>query len=321
MSAEERLDGVTLITGVGGFIGRVVARRLRAAGHAVVGLDAAAPAQETDVPWRVADLRDAARVEAILAEHRPRRVLHAGGISGPMLVLDDPRLVFEVNATGTLNVLEAARLHGSPRVVFLSSFVAYGDQPDDGPVSEERALLASDAYGASKAAAEAMARVYRAQHGLETVSLRLGAVYGPGRTTRCFVRTLLARALAGRETRFDFGAGWHRSYVHVDDVADAVEAALALPFERIGEHAYNVGGGIWPTLDEVAEVARAVAPHVRAALAPGRVPHDYRVGPLDLRAAQRDLGYRPRVALADGIARYHAWLAAGGGAERAAEGV
>lgn len=297
-----------LVTGAAGFVGSAVADRLRVAGRRVVGLDMVSP-PGASMDHVEADVCDADRVYSALAQHRPGCVVHAGAISGPMVLPDDPRRVFEINVLGTLNVLESARHLGIARVVFLSSFIAYGDQPDDGLVAEDRALGASDAYGCSKIAGEAMARTYQEHHGVEAVSLRLGAVYGPGRTTRCFVRALLEDVIAGRETAMDFGARWHRSYVHVDDVVCAIEASVDAPRGRLRQHAYNIAGGTWPRLDEVARTAADAVPGVRSRLAPGRVPFDYRIGPLDLSAAARDLGYQPQVSLREGISRYHAWLA------------
>ncbi len=297
-----------LITGAAGFVGATLARRLRSAGREVVGLDLAPAPHGGELPWVEADVRDAARVEAAVERQRIGRIVHAGAISGPMVMPDDPCAVFEINVLGTLNVLEAARRLGVGRVVFLSSFVTYGDQPDDATVTEDRPLRAADAYAGSKIAGEAMVRAYRDRHGVDAVSLRLGAVYGPGRTTDCQVRTFLEDALAGRETTLGYGAGHRRSYVYADDVADAIAAALDAPAERLKLAAYNVDGGIWPSLDEVARAAAEVVPGLRATLAPGRIPFAYRIGPLDLTAARRDLGYRPRVPLRDGIARYHAWL-------------
>ena len=301
-----------LITGAAGFVGATLAHRLQSSGREVVGFDVAPAPRGMKLPWVEADLRDAARVEAAIETYRIGRIAHAGAISGPMVLPDDPRTVFEINVLGTLNVLESARRLGVARVVLLSSFITYGDQPDDGIVTEDRTLRAADAYAGSKIAAEAAVRAYRDRHGVDAVSLRLGAVYGPGRTTDCLVRTFLENALAGKATTLGYGAGHHRSYVYVDDVAAAAAAALDVPAERLTITAYNVDGGVWPSLDEVARVAAELVPGLETTLAPGRIPLACRIGPLDLSAARRDLGYRPRVSLRDGIGRYHAWLAGGG---------
>ncbi len=301
--------GSTLVTGVNGLIGFALAKRLRALGENVIGMDRVLhDARQLDLPLIEADLSDTHRLHSALREHAVERIVHAGGISGPMLLQDDPHQVFTINVVGTLNIAEAARIHGVDRMVFLSSYVAYGEQPDDTVVSEDRALRATTPYAASKIAGEAIVRSYREHYGLEGVSLRLGVVYGPRRTTTCLVRLMLENALDGTATRLDFGAGWRRPFVHVDDTVDAVCRALATPFTQIQEHAYNVAGGVWSSIDEIAgEVADSV-PDIELDLAPGRGPLDSLVGPLDLTAIKRDLGYSPCVTLADGVARYYAWL-------------
>lgn len=300
---------VTLITGVNGLIGHAVASRLCAAGESIVGMDRVIPVDPAlDCPVVKAELSDAHRLRAAMDEYGVTHILHAGGISGPMLSRDDPAGLFAINVTGTQHVLEAARVAGAKRLVFLSSFVAYGEQQDDETVSEDRALTATDPYACSKIASEAIVRAYRAHHGLEGISLRLGSVYGPRRTTTCFIRLMLENALAGKETRLDFGSGWRRPYVHNDDVVEAICQALDAPFESMREHAYNVSGPQWLTLDEVGEVVAEVARGARVSLAPGRNPLDCRVGRLDLTAIERDLGFLPAVHLADGITRYYAWL-------------
>ena len=119
---------------------------------------------------------------------------------------------------------------------------------------------------------------------------------------------MIENALAGRRTSLPYGAGWYRQYVHVDDVVDAI--LLALDAERPPRRAYNISGGSHLTIEEVARVVAGVVPGVEVELGPGPHPLDYRLGPFDLGAAERDLGYRPRVPLREGVARYAAWLGA-----------
>jgi len=302
----------TLITGVNGMIGHAMAERLARAGTAVVGMDRTLPVgselADLDVALVEADLGDVHRLHAVIRDHGVSRILHAGGISGPMLLGDNPHRLFEINVTGTMHVAEAARVLGVKRLIFLSSYVTYGEQPDEGPVGEARTLTADSPYACSKIASEAILRSYREHYDLEAVSLRLGSVYGPRRTTTCLVRLILQNALNRVETQLDYGADWARPIVHVDDIVEAITRALDTPFPRIRQHAYNVAGGIWPTFTELADVASQVVPDVRVSLQPGRSPLDYRIGPLDLTAAARDLEFTPQVTLADGIRSYHDWL-------------
>ena len=301
-------EAAVLVTGCNGFIGGAVARRLAAEGRPVIGMDRVPPGEDTPFPAVQADLGDVHRLYATLIEHRVDRLVHGGALSGPMLARDNPHLMFEINVRGTMNVLEAARVTGVRRVVFLSSNMAYGEHPVDVPVTEDAPLRACDPYGSSKICGEAILRAYAAGHGLDGVSLRLAGVYGPGRTTDCLIRLMLENALAGRRTSLPYGAGWYRQYVSIEDVVEAI--VRALDRERLPQPAYNVSGGSHLTLEEVAAVIASVVPGVEVDLGPEPHPMDYRLGPFDLGASERDLGYRPRVDLRAGVAAYAEWLKA-----------
>jgi nucleoside-diphosphate-sugar epimerase len=298
-----------LVTGVNGMIGHALAHRLAGEGRPVVGMDRiAAEADHEGYPVMLGELSDPHRLHACIRAHAVDRIVHCGAYSGPMLLRDNPFQVLETNILGTMHVVEAARIAGIRRVVFLSSIVAYGKQPPDRPVPEETPLLADEPYGASKVAGEAILRAYAAQHGVDGIALRLGAVYGPRRTTDCLIRLMIRNAFAGIPTRLPYGAGWRRQYVNVEDVVAAI--LLALDRTRLPLAAYNITAGTSPTLEEVAAAVAAAVPGARAEL--GRAPHpfDLPIGPLDIAAARRDLSYAPKVGLAEGVARYAAWLKA-----------
>ena len=225
-----------------------------------------------------------------------------------MLHKDDPYKVFDVNSNGTLNIAEAARRNDVKRIVFLSSFVAYGEQKDRSVVDESRMQYGSNSYAASKISAENILRSYRETHKLEAVSLRLGAVYGPRRTTDCLVHRLIKNSINHEALELDFGKDWSRPYVYVDDVLNAIQLAFEAPFRNLKQDAYNISGGIWPTISDIANIVANVTHSGSVNLQCGRTPNDYLIGPLDLEAARRDLGYKPRCTMERGIEIYYEWL-------------
>ncbi len=304
------MTDTVLVTGCGGLIGRAVAARLSTQGRRVVGYDLAPPREGgPDWPLVTGDIRDAERLCWAVNEHEVLRIVHCGGISGPMVLPDDPADVFDINIGGTVNVFEAARRFGLERVVFLSSNVAYGDVPP-GVIDEATPLRATEAYGASKAACEAVMRSYRADWGVDALALRVGAVYGPRRTTASQIRDFLADALAGRPTVYAHGLGHCRPWLYIDDAVAAVIAALDAPADAIHrpDAAYNIAGAEWLPLDAVAGIVRGLLPAADIRLGDGPDPADQTRGPLDIGAAGRDLGWRPEVGLREGIARYLDWL-------------
>jgi nucleoside-diphosphate-sugar epimerase len=222
-----------------------------------------------------------------------------------MAGLDNPFGTITTNILGTANILEACRIHGVKRVVYTSSTTAYGDTPP-APVREEAPLRPKDIYGATKAAGEALVGAYSDQYGLEGVSLRISWVYGPRRSTDCLIRTLIEDALGGRPTHLEFGVGFYRQYVYVDDVVSAIVAALEAP--SYVRHVYNVTGGSYDTLDQVKAVVQGILPQAQIEMKPGPDPIDTMQEEFDISAVRRDLGFSPEFSLEQGIAAYVDWL-------------
>ena len=233
------------------------------------------------VRFEAADLTNQTAMAALLRSHAVDTVIHCGAISGPMVAADNPHLVAAVNVGGTLNLAEAARKAGVTRFLALSSTSVYGLQAALNPVTEAPPLNASDVYGASKVAMETILRAYRYDLGMPTIVLRIASVYGPGRTTDCFIRDFIRSAAAGTAiSLFDEG-GFRRQFVHIDDVARSiVQSASAASWN---DFAYNIGGGEWLTERELAALVARILPRLQIAAvqAPARCIDGY-MGPLDV---------------------------------------
>lgn len=290
-----------LLTGAAGLIGRALRPKLAERGDTVIATD-----QLEGNGIIACGLTEVHRLHELGA--KATAILHCGAISGPMVARDNPHLIVQSNIVGTANILELARVKKMRRVVFLSSVSAYGSTPAGvDPVPEGVVLSPSTVYGASKMAGEALIEGYLRQHGVDAISLRPAWVYGPGRTTACAIRTMIEDAQAGRRTHFPYGRDFYKQYVHVDDVADAILLALDAP--GFGQHAYTISGGSYLTFSEVAAIVRTVLPSADITIDAGGDPMDDLQARFDISAAATDLGYRPRIALEDGIRSYAAWLA------------
>ncbi|WP_158291988.1 NAD-dependent epimerase/dehydratase family protein [Paracraurococcus ruber] len=299
-------SGAVLVTGAAGLIGRRAAERLLASGRPVLATDRIAP---PGLPFEVvpAELTDTARLAALVARG-VAAILHCGGISGQMLAKDHPAGIFAANAAGTVTLLELARIFRVPRFVFCSSVHAYGDTPAGmDPVTEAAPLLARDAYGASKAAAEAALRAYAAEHGVAACALRLGWVYGPRRTTPSLTARMVRDAARGMpETAVDHDGSFPVPLLHVEDAVSALLAALDAP--DIAGLACNIVGG--PSLPVTGIAARitALRPGWRARFTPGHRLAEYRQGDFSIAAARAALGWTPQVTPEAGLAAYLDWL-------------
>jgi len=295
-----------IVTGAAGLIGGALARALAAEGRRVVATDMRPAAGGASV--HIVDLEDAGAVAALLREHAGAAVVHCGAVSGPMVVAGDPRRAFAINVGGAVNVAEAAREAGARRFIALSSLAVYGDQDDFAPVAETASLRARDVYGASKVAMETALGAYRKALGVPATVLRIASVYGPGRTTACFLRAMIAAAHNGEAFDLPAESPARRQFVHIDDVVRALIGALDAP--ALPEFAYNIAGGSWRTEHEVAALAASVLPGLQRRVS--KTPSeemDGRMGPLDGALALRDFGYRPQVGLAEGLAAYADYLA------------
>lgn len=293
-----------LLTGCRGLIGGAVQTLLEERGTRVIPIDLSARTEDGRQIVEC-DITDIHRLHATVAGEDVGGIIHCGAYSGPMVARDNPHAIVRVNVLGTANILELARIHNIKRVVFCSSTSAYGSTPP-GLVPEDVALSPSSVYGASKVAGEQIVSSYGKQHGVDGVSLRLSWVFGPNRTTDCLIRTLIQDALAGRPTRQPFGRNFHRQYIHVDDAARALVAALDRP--RLPRHAYTVTGGTYLTLAEIGDVVRRIFPNADIAFGEGPDPVDDVQSQFDISAAARDFGYRPSVGLEEGMRCYAEYL-------------
>lgn len=284
-----------LVTGSSGLVGNRVAELLHQAGADVLGVDvrpSAAP-----FPTVTGDIADPALMVRLIAG-RPN-VVHAGAVSGPMLLLDQPYAIAQANLGGALAVFEACRLARVRRLVWTSSIAVYGDQPTLEPVPETAPMNPQSFYGHTKVAGEMLLRAYADHYQVPAIALRLSSVFGPRRQTAYGLRAVIEAGLAGRPAAVPAEQTSRRQYVHVDDAARA--AVLALEAAAPAQLSYNITGGTWVT---EAELARMIAGHIPDLVIEPGAPawNEGHLGPLVMEAARRDLGYQPAISLAQGLA-------------------
>jgi nucleoside-diphosphate-sugar epimerase len=282
-----------LVTGSSGFVGRVVMHRLAAAGRRAIGLDPR-PALTTQV---IDDLSDRARLEALLERERVTHIIHAGGVSGPMVLADDAAAVIAINVVGSLNLLYAAMETGVQTFIYCSSVAAIGNYYEAAPIGEDYPMRPASTYGNSKAAMDHVLRGLWGRVSLDLCSLRLTAVYGPGRETEFNIDTIVRAARAGAPARIDPLTDW--PYIYVDDAADAAIAACFSSGRK--QLAYFIASAERVTPEDIAAACAAAGKPVRLEIDMSR-PKAAR-GPVDVEAAARDFGFRATVGHREGIRR------------------
>jgi len=278
-----------LVTGSSGFVGRAIMARLPDA----IGLDpVASPGTRV-----IDDLSDRARLRELIARENITHIIHAGGVSGPMVLADDPAAVIAINVTGSMNLLYAAMDAGVTTFVYCSSLAAIGNFYEAEPIGEDYPMRPTSTYGCSKAAMDYVLRGLWRRVPLDLCSLRLTAVYGPGRQTEFNVDTIVRAALAGKAAKLDPLTDW--PYIYVDDAA---EAAIAACFsQRRNQLAYYVAHPERVTPDDIAAACAAAGKPVRFDIDTSK-PTAAR-GPVDVDAAARDFGFRAKIGLREGIRR------------------
>jgi len=301
-----------VVTGGAGFIGSNLVDALLARGDRVAVIDDLSTGKRSNLERAFAagvqlyelDVRDADGIAAVFAQVRPQLVFHLAAQIDVRRSIEDPAADAEVNVLGAINVLAAAHASGARRVVNTSTGGGlYGDA-DVLPTPEDHAIHALAPYGTSKQAAEGYFEMYTRLHGLSTVSLRYGNVYGPRQDVHgeAGVVAIFCGCLLERRTPQIFGDGRQtRDWV---DVADVVRANLLAADADISGP-INIAGGEETSVLDLVDALRDVgaarglalpAPDFRPAR-PGEVSRSR----LDVSRAREGLGWAPEVSLRDGL--------------------
>lgn len=284
---------VTLVTGASGFLGRAIMTRLAAMGERAVGLDPRV-GPTTQV---IDDLSDRARLRSLLARERITHIIHAGGVSGPMVMADDPAGIIAINVVGSLNLLYEALDGGVKTFVYCSSAAALGDFYEKEPIGEDYPLRPASTYGCSKAAMDYVLRGLWGKVPMDLCSLRFTAIYGPGRETEFNVDTIVRAALGKKPARLDPLTDW--PYIYIDDAADAAVAACFSASRK--QLSYFVAHPERVTPDDIAAAAGAAGHPVRLEMDTSRKPAAR--GAVDVEAPARDFGFRAKVGHGEGVRR------------------
>ncbi|MBB4053928.1 nucleoside-diphosphate-sugar epimerase [Devosia subaequoris] len=290
-----------LVTGGAGLVGMALRRHLQAAGHSVLATDITDFSRH-DPDLFLADLNDHARLEQMVVEGEVQAIVHAGGISGPLMQREFPRSVMRINVDSTVFLLDLARRHRIGRLMLMSSHVVYGHS-DKVVVSEEDAVHPGTTYAASKVAGEALVESFAREFGISAAALRLTRVYGPHRRANCYLRQAIEDSFVGRTTIIPCDPSFPYHFLSVEDVAGATLAALAA--EKLDHSTYNVGSGEVLTMDAVRNIILAVVPGARIELVEGRDPAPEVQNDFSLRRMAEDAGWRPQYPLSAGFANYY----------------
>ena len=300
-----------LITGANGFIGSHTSRLLESLGHLIIPIDVVPRAPDLSLlgiktPSHLMNVTDATEFRALCEREEPTHIFHAA--HPPR---DESPSVINYCYHAMTNILEAAKDLKIKRVVYSSSASIYGQlrKPAGTLVKEEDAvsIYPTYFYRAAKTVSEWMGDFYNEKYSVDFVALRYSSVYGPG-----LYRSIpleLKKGILGQGCR-PFLTRPNDDLIYVDDVVDAVSRALFT--DQRPSRAYNIGLDKTYVSDDLKRAIQKALPDLQFEIgehpnAAEVAPHRLR-SPLDISLAQRELDWKPKIYLDEGVARLAAWL-------------
>jgi UDP-glucuronate 4-epimerase len=310
-----------LVTGAAGFIGSSLAESLIAQGHAVCGLDNFDEFYDPAIKRRnvrgllasdrftlvEADIRNAEAVEEAFDRAHPEAVIHLAARAGVRPSLENAPLYVDVNLCGSTILFEASVRHRVGRFLFASSSSVYGERPARPFTEDDPVDTPVSPYAATKRAGEILAWTYAHLYRLPIHCLRFFTVYGPRQRPEMAIHAF-ARAIEEDRELVVYGDGSaQRDFTYISDIVSGIEASLA---RCEGYRIYNLGGAeTVRVIDMIHTIEAALGKRARIRYEPA-APGDVPVTFADVTRARQELGYAPRVKLADGIGRFVAWYRA-----------
>jgi UDP-glucuronate 4-epimerase len=324
----------TLVTGVAGFIGHHVARRLIERGGRVIGIDnlnayydpqlkegRLAELQQLGgdaLAFKRVDFADEQALEEALAGADFDRIVHLGAQAGVRYSIDHPRAYVQSNLVGHLNMLELARARGTEHFVYASSSSVYGSNRELPFRVEDRVDHPISLYAATKKADELMSESYAHLYRIPQTGLRFFTVYGPWGRPDMAMWIFARKILAGEPIEVFNHGDMRRDFTYIDDIVSGVvschdnppgdDGAVKAGGSAAPHRLYNIGNSKSEQLmDMIALVERACGRKAEIEflpMQPGDVPETF----ADISAIQRDLGFAPTTPIEIGVPKFVDWF-------------
>lgn len=311
-------DRPVFVTGAAGFIGSTLAEALLRSGRSVIGVDNFNdyydPARKRSHVESIrhdprfslheVDIRDTAVMRELFSRHRPRAVAHLAAYGGVRYSIGRAPLYADVNITGSINLLEAARETEPEVFVFASTSSVYGHAPPGTFVETDPCDRPLAPYPASKRAVELLGYTYHNLHGLNFTAVRLFSVYGPRGRPDMMPFIMTDRIARGEKITLFEGGCMKRDWTYVDDVVSGLMVALDRP---LGCEIINLGRGdpvLMTDMVRMIEDLIGAKADLDTSPAPSTEP---KVTVANIDKARRLLGYEPRTSVEEGLERLWQW--------------
>lgn len=318
-----------LITGVAGFIGSAVTRRLLGQGHSIVGIDNLNTYQSValkrkrlaslhsygNFEFHQLDLSEPDALFGLPGAEGIERVLHLAAQAGVRYSMENPFPYVSSNVVGHLAVLEfCRRMPGRPLLIYASSSSVYG-RGAESPFAETRAKgEPASLYAVTKETDELMSQAYASLYGLRQIGLRFFTVYGPWGRPDMAYWIFTRKGLAGEPVQLFNEGKMRRDFTYIDDALDAVTAVVLGDDKLLADEPphilYNIGSGVSDGLDAlVGAVSQAIGRDIEVELLPLQAG-DIEETCADISRIREAYDYAPKTDLATGVARFVDWFRA-----------
>ena len=309
-----------LITGGAGFIGSHVCERLLSEGHKVWAFDALTASYDPQLKRRnlreiqavgkpfehiQGDITDRLALDEIFSSIKFDQVIHLAGEVGVRPSLAQPALYQRVNVEGTVNVLEAARLNGTKKIIVASSASVYGVNSKS-PFSESDPIFSAiSPYAASKLACESLGHVWHHIYDMDVAMLRFFTAYGPRQRPELVIYKFAKLICAGKPIPVYGDGSVVRDYTFIGDTVDGIVACTK---KELGFEIINIGESEPISLSRLVESLekalgkKAIIDHLP--LQPGDMPMTF----ADISKAREKIGYNPKVRFEQGIKLFMDWF-------------
>ena len=300
-----------LVTGAAGFIGAALAKRLRDENNEVVTIDNLSTGYLSNIPGGVrfieGDCSDPLVYDQLEKMHFDV-IFHIAGQSSGEISFDDPIYDIRTNVESTLLLLKYALKNNCKRFIYAGTMSVYGEKPDR-PIREEESCSPQSFYGVGKLASEHYMRIYQ-KYGIESTSLRLFNVYGPGQNLenlrQGMISIFLAQMLNNGHIHVKGAADRYRDFVYIDDVVDAFIRCLR--FEQSYGEVINIGTGKRTTVGDVVKALCLTQNKEISVEYAGNTEGDIHGIYADVSRMESHLGMKAKTPFDIGIERMLSWV-------------
>jgi len=307
-----------IVTGAAGFIGSHLTERLLDESHFIIGIDnfddfynpqikrlnISSSLKNENFKLFEADIRDSEACDKIITDD-VYAIVHLAAKAGVRPSIEQPALYTDVNISGTLVLLEAAKKRNVKKFIFASSSSIYGnnkkipfseDDPVDHPISP---------YAATKKACELICHTYHHLYGIDVTSLRYFTVYGPRQRPDLAIHKFAAFIEKEKPIPIYGDGSMMRDFTYIDDIIDGTVSAIE---QCDGYHLYNLGESRTISVNDlVTELEKALGKKAKKELLPPQ-PGDVEKTCADVTRAINELGYNPSTDLQTGLKKFVTWL-------------